>query len=94
MARAARLETIQAYGGVCVCCGEDHAPYLQLDHVGGGGNAHRRVVGNGAMWRWAKRHGYPDLLQLLCANCNTAKARGDACSPGHDTKVRDSGSRA
>src|SRR5947209_13964567 len=36
-----RTELIARYGGACVCCGEDYAPYLELDHVDGGGLAER-----------------------------------------------------
>lgn len=72
-----RVEVLRAYGGCCACCGIDHLPYLQLDHKDGGGNAHRRETtkGGGARFMgWAKRNGFPDTLQVLCANCHAAKS--------------------
>ena len=47
--REMRATVIQAYGGespFCFCCGEKQAAFLTLDHVDGGGCAHRRVRGN------------------------------------------------
>ena len=32
------------------------------------------------MMKWATRNGYPDTLQLLCANCHAAKTITGDCS--------------
>lgn len=79
--RRLRDEAIDAYGGKCVCCGEAHREFLALDHVGGGGNEHRRqdITAAANMARWAKKHGYPNRLRLLCFNCNWAFARYGEC---------------
>ena len=70
-----RAEVIAAYGGRCVCCGEGEPVFLALDHVNDDGRIHRSKIGNGsAMCRWARMNGYPKSLQLLCHNCNYAKA--------------------
>lgn len=69
-----RVLVIEAYGGKCACCGEDTPDFLTLDHVDGGGNAHRKEIGSD-VWSWARRNEFPDILQLLCYNCNGAKDR-------------------
>jgi hypothetical protein len=57
-----------------------------LDHVNGGGNAHRRslsrngsMVGSSTFYRWVVTNGFPDSFQLLCHNCNFAKGVGTRC---------------
>ncbi len=79
-ARRARLRAIEAYGGACVCCGETHTTYLQFDHIHGDGRRHlkqeRRMLHN-----ILKREGWPDYIQLLCANCHQAKTVGEPCPP-------------
>lgn len=78
--RALRVEVITHYGGKCVCCGETTLQFLVLDHKNGGGSAHRRSIGGGSKtYNWAKKQGYPKILQILCANCNTAKGMYGKC---------------
>jgi hypothetical protein len=77
--KAIKLETIAAYGSCCVLCGEAHWELLTIDHINGGGAAHRRSVGNGRkFYTLLKRLGWPrDEYRLLCANCNcSTKANG------------------
>lgn len=75
-----REQVIRHYGSVCSCCGEDHSAFLAVDHVDGGGNAHRRELGKGKMvgsstfYRWLIESGFPDGFQVLCHNCNFAKS--------------------
>ena len=93
-ARNIRLETLEAYGGRCFCCGEDRVQFLCLDHKRGGGSKHRREVGN--IYLWAKRNGYPDILQVACSNCNSALGLYGWCphNPEHVRPVlRRGGSR-
>lgn len=68
-----RLQAIQAYGGKCVCCGEKERAFLVFDHVNDDGAEHRKIVSSAHMPWWLARNDYPDTIQLLCANCNTAK---------------------
>jgi hypothetical protein len=79
--RRLRLAGIGHYGGVCVCCGEAEFAFLCIDHVNGGGNAHRRELGNRVdIYRWLKRAGYPaEGFQVLCHNCNFAKSVHGIC---------------
>jgi len=78
-----RREAIAAYGGKCTCCGEDNPAFLTVDHIGGGGNKHRRSLGsNEAVYTWLQRNGYPkDGFQLLCMNCNWASSRNGGVCP-------------
>jgi hypothetical protein len=66
----------------CVCCGESHDEFLQLDHVNGGGNIHRATAGsrgtNGVFY-WLIRNGFPDGYRLLCANCHQSLGRRGYC---------------
>ncbi len=75
-----RRECLDAYGGVCQCCGECRVEFLCLDHVLGGGNKHRRAMNKDGKWgghtlyKWLKDRGFPNdpPLQVLCHNCNMA----------------------
>ncbi len=78
-----REEVIQAYGGHCICCGEDCSKYLQLDHINNDGKEHRLELSGcrkGGMYAWAKRNNFPGTLQLLCANCHQAKTGHGGCT--------------
>jgi hypothetical protein len=75
--RAVKAEVIEHYGGKCACCGVVDLVFLAIDHVNGGGNAHRKEVGAGyRMYRWLKVNGYPDGYRVLCHNCNFAEHNG------------------
>jgi hypothetical protein len=73
--RMQREICFRMYGDVCVCCGEDHQEFLQIDHINGGGNKHRKEIKRGGhtFYLWLAQHGFPNEYQLLCANCNSAK---------------------
>ena len=74
---------IDQYGGVCACCGEQDLVFLVIDHVGGGGNEHRRQLGKGhsgyGFYRWLRKENYPPGYQVLCHNCNMAYAYQGFC---------------
>lgn len=67
----AKSAVISAYGGKCQC-GIDDPDVLTIDHVGGGGNDHRKSLGqrSGGLWRTVLREGCPERYRLLCRNCN------------------------
>jgi hypothetical protein len=82
---------IMRYGGACVCCGESGTVFLTLDHVQGGGSEELRTMSGaqqkrGGFWKAACREGFPPRFQLMCMNCNTAKASGSECP--HQTRAR------
>ncbi len=74
-------EVFNAYGNKCVCCGETEPKFLQLDHVNNDGAAHRKEMKHSGsfVYSYAKKHNYPDIFQLLCANCNWAKGLFGEC---------------
>jgi hypothetical protein len=78
-----KQETVDAYGGKCVCCGEGTFEFLSIDHVNGGGDHHRREVGGGGvvLYQWLRKRNFPQdgRFQVLCFNCNMAKGFYGAC---------------
>lgn len=76
-----RLEVLVHYGGVCACCGERHYEFLSIDHIDGGGKAHRRVIGTSgkSIIYWLVKNDYPEGFQVLCHNCNMAKGFYGVC---------------
>ncbi len=88
--RRLRSEVMAAYGGehpACKCCGEDIDQFLAIDHLDGGGNAHRRSIYGTAtagdrFYRWLRDNGFPPGFQILCHNCNFAKSAYGVC-PHH-----------
>jgi len=59
----------------CNSCGEEDIKVLQIDHVKGNGNKHRKTIGRSgaAFYRWLDKQNYPGGFQVLCANCNIRK---------------------
>jgi len=73
----------------CVQCGFSDVRALCLDHINGGGTEHRRTVkAGGNVWLWLARHNFPPGYQILCANCNTIKAREEE-EYGGNSKIKD-----
>ena len=70
-----RYAAIDAYGGKCACpgCSETNKAFLCIDHIDGGGNKHRKSIGQSNFFRWLRQNNYPPGFQVLCANCNQAK---------------------
>ena len=75
--RRAKLRTLVAYSQdppTCTCCGEATLGFLTIDHIDGGGNAHRRELGGGSsLLIWLQKQGYPAGFQVLCFNCNAGR---------------------
>lgn len=77
-----RVKVYDAYGGMCVCCGEGNYKFLTLDHKDNDGATHRKEIeGTKDLAIWANKNGCPDNLQLLCYNCNLGKARNGGVCP-------------
>ena len=80
-----RAIVLAGYGGTCACCRESTPQFLTLDHVNNDGAAHRKELNNGdtrnnaRVYDDAIRRGFPSDLQLLCWNCNCAKAFYGEC---------------
>lgn len=79
-----KMETLTKYGGICKCCGESEVKFLAIDHINNDGAKQRRELketkgGTGSFYYWLKRNNYPDGYQVLCHNCNMAKAFYKTC---------------
>jgi hypothetical protein len=90
---AVRHAAIMAYGGYrCACpgCTETTPEFLHIDHTNNDGAAHRRETkgtrGLG-LYFWLKKNNYPSGFQVLCANCNHAKAIYGYCPHCPDREV-------
>jgi hypothetical protein len=71
--RRLKEQVIAHYGGVCACCGIDAIEFLSIDHIYGGGTAHRRelnIGGGTPMYIWLQKQNYPKGFRVLCHNCN------------------------
>lgn len=92
-----KMRVLQAYNGfpgapMCACCGEDNPTFLTIDHVKGGGLAHVRKVRKETgmtFYSWLKSRNFPRRpeLQVLCYNCNRAKACEEFCPCGGQHRV-------
>jgi len=91
--RRAKLRALIAYSQDppgCACCGEGTIGFLTIDHIHGGGNAHRREVGGGGnLLVWLKKQGYPEGFQVLCFNCNAGRYWNGGACPHLDDVVHD-----
>lgn len=85
-------EVYPAYGGfVCACCGETMREALTIDHVDGGGSAHRRVIGRSygtgqGFLRYLRRNDFPPGFQILCMNCQFGKKHNGGVCPHKQTE--------
>jgi hypothetical protein len=90
----AKIKAFDAYGGrKCSWCGEDDLIILTIDHINNDGASHRKKLGkqnnighrnNGGgtrTYNWLNKNGYPPGYQVLCFNCNFAKAQNGGALP-------------
>jgi hypothetical protein len=74
-----REQTLNAYGGQCVACGEIDYDVLTIDHINNDGSKERSRtgkvrLGGSTLYRKLRKLGFPrDRYQLLCCNCNWRK---------------------
>jgi 5-methylcytosine-specific restriction endonuclease McrA len=72
------------YGKVCACCGT--TANLTIDHVFGGGRAHREAfgfAGRSQLYQWLVSNEFPAGFQVLCRSCNSSKGEGKRCRLWH-----------
>jgi len=75
-------EVIRHYGAQCECCTITEIEFLALDHINGGGSAHRRQLkkeGTGNFYLWIINEGFPLGFRTLCHNCNFAIGKYGFC---------------
>lgn len=68
-----RDRLIHKLGGKCQKCGFSDKRALQIDHVDGGGNKHRKTIHPTTFYRQILNDTVEIKVQLLCANCNFIK---------------------
>ena len=76
-----RISALNAYSNnnpKCKCCGESIIEFLAIDHVNNNGAEHRRRIKK-QLHRWLRDNNYPKGFQVLCHNCNIAKAFYKIC---------------
>ena len=78
---AEKINCFNAYGGaICSCCGEKNPAFLEMDHINNDGNIMRKMDSRHyAIYRWLRKHNYPQGYQVLCSNCNWGKRFVDIC---------------
>ena len=70
-------ELFRLMKNMCKCCGETDPMYLQIDHVKNDGYLDKNQSGSRICVKYKMKlyHENPKRFQLLCANCNVAKAK-------------------
>jgi serine/threonine protein phosphatase PrpC len=90
-----KIKAFGAYGGCrCSWCGETDIATLTIDHINNNGADHRRKLstnkhntdhrnngGGTRTYNWLKENNYPLGFQVLCFNCNFAKAQNNGMLP-------------
>jgi len=74
-----RRAVLEAYGGICTCCGETHHEFLTIDHPNNDGAAHRKTLKGLSIYKWLKDENYPDGFRVLCWNCNCSRGNYGYC---------------
>jgi len=74
-----RKIVIEHYGGKCSCCGESQYEFLTIEHKNGGGTKHRKLIGPANISKWIIENNFPPEFDVLCYNCNCAKAYSGVC---------------
>lgn len=92
--RNKKMDVINHYGGKCLCCGESFIEFLAIDHIGGGGQQHRKkskITSGTGMYRWIVKNNYPTGFRVLCHNCNMSIGSYGYCPHGNlnDKKLKE-----
>jgi len=76
-----RVIALNHYGHKCACCGETGYEFLTFDHVNNDGKKHREQIKVSSFPLWLIRNNFPlePKIQILCWNCQEAKAHYGHC---------------
>ncbi len=77
-----KKQTLDNYGGKCLCCGESHIEFLSIDHINGNGTQHRKTTIGTHIYDWLRRNDYPEGYRVLCFNCNMSLGFFGYCPHG------------
>lgn len=86
--RVKKQIVLDHYGQKCNCpcgCGVTKFEWLTIDHINNDGAEQRRALKregktNSNQYARAIKAGFPNDLQILCMNCNSAKANYGGCN--------------
>lgn len=71
------------YGNKCACCSLEESSVLQIDHVNNDGYKDRdkrgRKIAGAPLYLRIAKQGFPNIYQILCANCNFSKRIRGTC---------------
>lgn len=86
----AKAIIVNHYGGKCACCDVSDICFLTIDHINNDGYKLRKnnKYRSYGLWYYRKiiASNFPLDLQILCFNCNIAKAHnGGVCPHKHQT---------
>ena len=73
----------------CSCCGDPHFEFLELDHINGNGEIHRKEIkrtAGQAFYTWLIRNNYPEGYRVLCSNCNQSYGMYGYCPHQEEKK--------
>ncbi len=84
--RGQRLAVIQKYGRICECCGESEPLFLNIDHIKGDGQVHRKSLGVHGITPFLYRMSRQPEYRLLCYNCNCGRQLNGGICPHEMTK--------
>jgi len=79
-----RLQVINAYGKICVCCGEDDLEFLHIDHINGHRQTNTTKRAGHELFLELVQKNFPPGFQVLCANCNSGKELNGGICPKHE----------
>lgn len=68
-----KLQVLHHYSGgkfCCQCCGVTNYEFLTIDHINGGGRAHRKRIKADSIYSWLIQNNYPEGFRVLCLSCN------------------------
>lgn len=80
--RQQRIDVLSHYSDgemLCDCCGIKHVEFLCIDHIDGGGTAHRKSLTHHDFYRHLIKEGYPEGYRVLCHNCNSSYGHYGYC---------------
>jgi hypothetical protein len=80
-----KREVMDAYGGICACCGETNLGFLTIDHLDDSSEKAKwsngkRICGS-PFYSRLKLNDFPSGYQVLCFNCNCGRAKNHGVCP-------------
>jgi len=93
-AKKLKRQIVDHYGGKCACCGIYEIYFLTIDHINNDGyklknredgTKRKNRVSGYLFYKQIIEDNFPNDLQILCFNCNTAKQHNGGVCP-HKTQ--------